>query len=58
MDSMIPATNARQFESLLKKAGAEVQHRTLPAGHGLSQADLTITRDFLQRNTGAAITAA
>jgi phospholipase/carboxylesterase len=58
MDSMIPATNAGQLASLLEKAGAEVQHRTLPAGHGLSQADLTIARDFLQRNVGAVVSAA
>ena len=58
MDAMIPATNAARLASLLQKAGADVQHRTLPAGHGLSQADLTITRDFLQRNVGAVVSAA
>jgi phospholipase/carboxylesterase len=57
MDSMIPATNAGQLASLLKNAGADVQHRTLPAGHGLSQADLAIARDFLQQSVGAVVSA-
>ncbi len=47
MDSMVPAENATHLASLLQKAGATVQHRTLPAGHGLSQADASLTRDFL-----------
>jgi phospholipase/carboxylesterase len=58
MDAMIPETNAGRLVSSLRNAGADVQHRTLPAGHGLSQADLTIARDFLQRNVGAVVGAA
>lgn len=49
MDSMVPAENAAHLASLLQKAGAAVQHRTLPAGHGLSQADVSLTRDFLAK---------
>jgi phospholipase/carboxylesterase len=48
MDSMIPAVNSARLASLLQLSGANVQHRTLPAGHGLSQADVTMARDFLQ----------
>jgi phospholipase/carboxylesterase len=48
MDSMIPAANSARLASLLQLSGAQVQHRTLPAGHGLSQADVTLARDFLQ----------
>ncbi len=51
MDSMIPAANADTLAALLRKSGAAVQHRTLPAGHGLSQADVTIAREFLQTQT-------
>lgn len=55
MDTMVPSANAAQLAQQLQRAGAEVQHRTLPAGHGLSQADLTIARDFLQRSMGAVV---
>lgn len=58
MDSMIPATNAAKLAASLREAGADVQHRTLPAGHGLSQADLTIARDFLQRSVASIVDAA
>ena len=50
MDPMVPAANAGRLVSLLKAAGADVGHRTLPSGHGLSQADVTLTREFLQRH--------
>jgi phospholipase/carboxylesterase len=33
---------------MLKAAGAAVTHRILPSGHELSQADVTLTRDWLQ----------
>jgi phospholipase/carboxylesterase len=46
MDPIIPADNAARFAAILKNAGATVEHRTLPASHGLSQADVTIMRDW------------
>lgn len=55
MDQMIPAANAESLARLLAKSGAEVQHRTLPTGHGLSQADVTIAREFLQKQIGAVV---
>ncbi|WP_207481997.1 alpha/beta hydrolase [Arenibaculum pallidiluteum] len=48
-DPIMPAGNPARLAAMLAKAGAAVQHRTLPAGHGLGQADLTITRDWLDR---------
>jgi phospholipase/carboxylesterase len=33
---------------MLSEAGAEVQHRTLPVGHQLSQADLTLAKAWVQ----------
>ena len=30
-------------------AGASVEHRSLPTGHGLSQADLGLVREWLAR---------
>lgn len=47
MDQMIPAANAERLATLFKTAGADVLHRTLPAGHGLSQADVAITKEWL-----------
>ncbi len=58
MDQMIPAANAGKLAALLQQAGADVRHRTLPAGHGLSQADVTIAREFLQDQAGAVVSAA
>ena len=58
MDPMVPADNAARLAALLGGAGADVQHRTLPAGHGLSQADVALTRDFLARSAGTIVSAA
>src|SRR3954462_5811854 len=46
-DPIVPAWNAARLASDLKSAGANVNHRTLPAGHGLSQADVAITKEWL-----------
>jgi phospholipase/carboxylesterase len=46
-DPIIPASNAARLAALLKDAGANVQHRLLPVGHQLSQADLTIGREWM-----------
>jgi phospholipase/carboxylesterase len=47
MDPIIPAANAATLAARLTAAGAEVQHETLPTGHGLVQPDVTLTRDWL-----------
>lgn len=57
MDPMVPADNAQRLAKQFVNAGADVQHRTLPAGHGLSQADVALTRDFLMRCTKANLSA-
>lgn len=49
MDPIVPADNAAQLAIILERAGASVEHRTLPAGHGLSQADVTIARDWFSK---------
>lgn len=51
MDPIVPAANAAHLARQLQHAGADVEHRTLPASHGLSQADVTLARDFLARLT-------
>src|SRR4051812_37425883 len=48
-DPIVPAWNAPRLASGLKSAGANVDHRTLPAGHGLSQADVAITKTWLDQ---------
>ncbi len=57
MDPMVPADNAARLAALLSASGACVQHRTLPSGHGLSQADVALSRQFLTE-AGRAIASA
>ncbi|MFG1349119.1 alpha/beta hydrolase [Xanthobacter autotrophicus] len=49
MDPIVPAENAARLATLLSARGAQVEHRTLPAGHGLTSADLTAAQDFIAR---------
>jgi phospholipase/carboxylesterase len=46
-DPIVPAANAARLAATFREAGAEVQHETLPAGHGLTQADIDIARGWL-----------
>jgi len=46
-DPIVPAANATRLAAQLSDAGADVTHRTLPVGHQLSQADVTLARDWL-----------
>jgi phospholipase/carboxylesterase len=48
-DPIVPAWNSARLAATLQRAGANVDHRTLPAGHGLSQADVTITKTWLDQ---------
>jgi len=48
MDPIVPVENARRLAVQLTAAGAQVEHRILPAGHGLSQADLDRAADWLR----------
>jgi phospholipase/carboxylesterase len=48
-DPIVPAENAARLASILDAAGAVVAHRTLPTGHGLSQADIAITKTWLDQ---------
>lgn len=56
-DPMVPQDNVARLAALLSAAGASVEHRTLPSGHGLSQADIALARSFLT-HTGSAIVSA
>jgi len=46
-DPIIPPSNSQRLATMLAKAGADVQHRTLPVDHQLSQADLAIAKEWL-----------
>lgn len=49
LDPIVPAENAKQLASALTEAGATVTHQVFPTGHGLSQADLTFTKTWVDQ---------
>jgi phospholipase/carboxylesterase len=49
MDPIVPAENAARLTQQLAAAGADVTHEVVPAGHGLSQADVSVAREWLSR---------
>ncbi|MEE7458246.1 hydrolase [Methylorubrum populi] len=49
-DPIVPAENAERLAAGLERAGARVTHTVNPAGHGLSQADLSAAGPWLARN--------
>ena len=46
-DPIVPAENAARLAASLASSGADVQHETLPTGHGLSQTDLSLLRRWI-----------
>lgn len=48
MDPIVPAENARRLAAQLAASGARVDHRILPAGHGLSQADASLALGWIR----------
>lgn len=54
-DPIIPPSNSAALTSMLQTAGADVEHRTLPVGHQLSQADLTMATQWLERHSSLAV---
>jgi phospholipase/carboxylesterase len=44
---------ATRLAKLLQATGAEVIHRSVPAGHELTQADLTLAREWLTHHPAA-----
>lgn len=49
LDPIVPAANAERLVRQLGDNGAVVEHRVLPAGHGLGQADLGLLHGWLER---------
>lgn len=48
-DPIVPASNANLLVTMLKNAHADVQHETLPTGHNLTQNDVTLATQWLNR---------
>lgn len=46
-DPMMPAASRERLAEILKTAGADLVYKTLPAGHNLTQNDLTIAAHWL-----------
>ena len=53
-DPIVPPANGERLAEMLARAGADVTRRVLPVGHQLSQADVSLAREWLAR---AAVTA-
>jgi phospholipase/carboxylesterase len=47
-DPMMSAEGAARLADLLRQYGASVEHRTLPSGHELSQADVALAKQWLK----------
>lgn len=52
-DPIVPAARAARLADVLRGAGAAVDHRVLPGGHGLSNKDLTLVSQSLKEAAGA-----
>lgn len=47
MDPIVPVENAARLARQFAAGGGEVEHRVLPGGHGLTQADINLARDWI-----------
>ena len=45
-DPIVPASSAKELARSLSAAGARVAHETVPAGHGLTQADVMRAKEY------------
>jgi phospholipase/carboxylesterase len=54
-DPIIPSDNAARLATQLRDAGATVDHQILPAGHGLSNADLRLSSEWLRETYTSAV---
>jgi len=52
-DPIAPPANAARLKAMLEHAGARVDHRILPVGHELSQGDVTLAREWLEKQEAA-----
>lgn len=53
-DPIVPAENAARLAELLEAAGGPVERRVIPAGHGLTQADVDLAAGWFERQAARA----
>jgi len=56
-DPIAPPANAARLKAMLERAGAKADHHVLASAHELSQADVTLARNWLQANEAALVAA-
>ena len=49
-DPIVPATDAARLAASFQEAGATIEHRVVPGGHGLSTVDLSLAKGWLARH--------
>ena len=54
-DPIAPRSSAEKLAAALAAAGARVERDDLPAGHGLTQADVTKAKAFYAREAARAL---
>ncbi len=47
VDPIIPPANAARLATIFREAGADVEAETLPAGHGLTPQDISLTQTWI-----------
>jgi phospholipase/carboxylesterase len=52
-DPIAPPANAARLKAMLERAGAQVDHRVPAAAHELSQADVSLAREWLRAHEAA-----
>jgi phospholipase/carboxylesterase len=55
-DPIIPSSNSSRLAAMLADDGARVQQNTLPVGHGLTQADVELTRRWIHEQAAVSPT--
>jgi phospholipase/carboxylesterase len=54
-DALMSLDGAKRLAAALTESGASVTHRTLPVGHELSQADVSLARKWLDEQSAGAV---
>ncbi|MBK1881428.1 alpha/beta hydrolase [Luteolibacter pohnpeiensis] len=49
-DPILPLENARRLAGMFRDAGAQIDHKIIPAGHQLTEYDIDFTRAWLKKN--------
>lgn len=57
-DPIVPAENGARLAAMLTNAGADVERRVVPVGHELSQADVTLARQWMDQRHAVTATEA